>query len=424
MSLTHLRQHPLRDALEQELQQRFFPPLQSPALLCQFVLTLSASSRAQELQLMKQLAAQLGQQLLDHEQDANLHWGEVMLRWERHNEFSTLTFIRAGLTSNLFAEPMSLVPDPDWLAQLPGQVFRVVVMAVVSPADLSGRDPTSLFASQHLISSELASGQARLWTDFRKHSEGAGRILLLDRGLSPGALAATVQQVFDLGNYRKLALLGWPYCKQALYQLAQQEQQLADITRRIEQKSDDETRLLDELMQLAAQSGHQQADNASRLQASHAYYQLTLDRLKSLNESPVEGLMSLQHFTERRLTPAWRTARSVLTRQQQLSERLGRATELLRTQITIRLTRQNQHLLSSMEQRAGLQLKLQAAVERLSVVAISYYALQLLDKAQQSLKHWWPAWPADWVQAFSIPLVIGLVFWYFWRLKRQLHHAE
>lgn len=264
------------------------------------------------------------------------------------------------------------------------------------------------------------NGKARIWTDFRKHNEGAGRMLVLDNGLSRSALGALVQQLFDLGNYRKLALLAWPYCKQALHQLPQQEQQLAVITSRIEQKQGNDEQLLDELIQLAAQTEHQISENSSRLQASHAYYQLTLDRLKSLDEQPVEGLMSLQHFTERRLTPAWRTAQSILRRQQQLAERLGRSTELLRTQINLKLAWQNQTLLSSMDKRAHLQLKLQSAVERLSVVAISYYSLQLLTKAQQAIVHWIPQWPAKTIESISIPLVVAMVLWYFWHLRKKL----
>lgn len=147
---------------------------------------------------------------------------------------------------------------------------------------------------------------------------------------------------------------------------------------------------------------------------------MTLDRLKSLDEQPVEGLLSLQHFTERRLTPAWRTAQSVLKRQQQLAERLGRSTELLRTQINLKLAWQNQTLLASMDKRAHLQLKLQSAVERVSVVAISYYSLQLLSKAQQAILHWVPQWPAKTIESISIPLVVAMVLWYFWHLRKKL----
>ena len=416
----YLRQHPQRDLLEQELQQRFFPALDSPCQLCQFVLTLSSTSRAAEYQAMQQLAQQHGKNLEPHEQDCNLQLGGSWLRWERHNEFSTYTFIRSGAASSLFCDPQDLVPDNEWFASLPGQLFRVVQLSIVQPAQLATQDPTELFVSEHLISSMVFNGKARIWTDFRKHNEGAGRMLVLDNGLSRSALGALVQQLFDLGNYRKLALLAWPYCKQALHQLPQQEQQLAVITSRIEQKQGNDEQLLDELIQLAAQTEHQISENSSRLQASHAYYQLTLDRLKSLDEQPVEGLMSLQHFTERRLTPAWRTAQSILIRQQQLAERLGRSTELLRTQINLKLAWQNQTLLSSMDKRAHLQLKLQSAVERLSVVAISYYSLQLLTKAQQAIVHWIPQWPAKTIESISIPLVVAMVLWYFWHLRKKL----
>ncbi len=76
----YLRQHPQRDLLEQELQQRFFPALDSPCQLCQFVLTLSSASRTAEYQAMQQLALQHGKNLESHEQDCNLQLGESWLR--------------------------------------------------------------------------------------------------------------------------------------------------------------------------------------------------------------------------------------------------------------------------------------------------------------------------------------------------------
>jgi uncharacterized membrane-anchored protein len=55
-----------------------------------------------------------------------------------------------------------------------------------------------------------------------------------------------------------------------------------------------------------------------------------------------------------------------------------RAGDLLRTRVDVERSAQNQKLLASMDQRAGLQLRLQRTVEGLSVVAISYYALNLV----------------------------------------------
>jgi uncharacterized membrane-anchored protein len=97
---------------------------------------------------------------------------------------------------------------------------------------------------------------------------------------------------------------------------------------------------------------------------------------------------------------------------------------LLRTQINLKLAWQNQSLLASMDKRARLQLKLQSAVERLSVVAISYYSLQLLTKAQQAIVHWLPNWPADTIESISIPLVVAMVLWYFWHLRKQIEPEQ
>ena len=60
-----------------------------------------------------------------------------------------------------------------------------------------------------------------------------------------------------------------------------------------------------------------------------------------------------------------------------MKESLERAGELLRTRVDVERSAQNQKLLESMDRRADLQLRLQKTVEGLSVVAISYYAVNL-----------------------------------------------
>ena len=233
-----------------------------------------------------------------------------------------------------------------------------------------------------------------------------------------------MQQLFDLGNYRKLSLLGWPLSRQALARLTLLEQQLSDIIHRIEHKQNDDEHLLNEITTMAAQTEHLIADTSSRLQATAAYYQLTLDRIRSLNETPIEGLLSLQDFTERRLTPAFRTSESVVFRQNALSGRLGRSTELLRTRINLKLEQQNQQLLASMDKRAKLQLNMQQMVEGLSLVAISYYAVQLSDKAIRALSYWLPHLDSPRWQSLSVPLVIVTVCLLMLWLNRQLHRDK
>lgn len=417
-----LRNHPQRDMAEKELQQRFFPALAAPCSICHFMLTVNAASRDAEFAALSRLASAQGRPFQETDTDLTLSFDAILLRYERHSEFSTYSFIRQGIATE-FNEPQHFLPFNDFFQQLPGQLFRVVQLNILMASLLQPTQEMDnlwqrFFASEHCISSQVANKQAQVWTDFRKHPEGGGRMLLLDFGLSPSALARLVQQLFDLGNYRKLSLLSWPLVRQSLSRLHQLEQQLSDVTQRIEQQQGSDEQLLREISQMTAQTEHLIANNSARIEASAAYYQLTLDRLKSLRETSVDGMMSLQDFSERRLTPAFRTAQSVLSRQLSLSNRLGRSTELLRTRINLQLERQNTELLASMEQRARLQLSLQTAVERLSVVALSYYAVQLVDKALYSIHGWFEQFPLQLMQTLSLPAVILLVAWLLYRLRR------
>ena len=79
----------------------------------------------------------------------------------------------------------------------------------------------------------------------------------------------------------------------------------------------------------------------------------------------------------RRFDPAMRTIQSMEQRLEAQAERANRAGELLRTRVDVERQAQNQDLLESMDRRADLQLRLQKTVEGLSVVAISYYAVNL-----------------------------------------------
>jgi uncharacterized membrane-anchored protein len=64
-------------------------------------------------------------------------------------------------------------------------------------------------------------------------------------------------------------------------------------------------------------------------------------------------------------------------RQENLSFKLSRAANLLRTRVDVELEQQNQELLKSMNARTRMQLRLQTTVEGLSVAAITYYVVSL-----------------------------------------------
>jgi uncharacterized membrane-anchored protein len=77
------------------------------------------------------------------------------------------------------------------------------------------------------------------------------------------------------------------------------------------------------------------------------------------------------------------TCETVARLQESLSERISRASELLRTQVDMTLQQQNQIILNATARRARMQLRLQETVEGLSIAAISYYVAGLIALPRQ-----------------------------------------
>ena len=137
-------------------------------------------------------------------------------------------------------------------------------------------------------------------------------------------------------------------------------------------------------------------------------------------EVRIEGVQTLQEFTERRLAPAMNTCRAVAARQDALSRRVARATALLSTRVDLTRERQNQEVLASMNRRAQQQLKLQETVEGLSAAAIAYYLLSLLGYAIKPLPWGGLGTTAEVVLALAVPPVAALV----WLGIRRQRRAE
>jgi uncharacterized membrane-anchored protein len=117
----------------------------------------------------------------------------------------------------------------------------------------------------------------------------------------------------------------------------------------------------------------------SRFSASSAYFELVDRRIQDIAESRLAGMQTIGEFMHRRLTPARSTCEWAARRQEALSRRVSRISNLLRTRVEIEQQQSSQQLLASMNQRQDLQLKLQSTVEGLSVAAITYYIVGLVS---------------------------------------------
>jgi uncharacterized membrane-anchored protein len=110
----------------------------------------------------------------------------------------------------------------------------------------------------------------------------------------------------------------------------------------------------------------------------------------------------------------------VSTRLHDLSERVAQASALLSTRVDIARERQNQALLSSMDRRAKLQLRLQQTVEGLSVAAIVYYVVGVAGYVAKGLKAGGLPLDPDLLAGLAVPVVAVLVLLALRRARKRL----
>jgi uncharacterized membrane-anchored protein len=269
-----------------------------------------------------------------------------------------------------------------------------------------------------LVGSTVADGFGEVFTDFALHADGFSRTVLLAGGMTPRRLGRLVQQLLEIDGYRMMALLGLPVAREAFAALGKAESELAALAGAIRAaRREDEPQLLNRLTTLAGEVESQYAASHSRFSASAAYFQLVDRRIADLGESRLAGLQTLGEFVQRRLSPARSTCEWAARRQDALSQRVSRISNLLRTRVEIEQQESSQDLLAAMNRRQELQMKLQATVEGLSIAAITYYIAGLvsyLAKGAQTLG--WP-WSPESTSAVAIPFVaLGV-----WALLRRLH---
>jgi len=215
------------------------------------------------------------------------------------------------------------------------------------------------------------------------------------------------------------ALMGLPAAREAAEVLSSAERELAELAGSIRSASrDEEPQLLDRLTRLAGQVESQHANSHSRFSASSAYFELVDKRIDDIAESRLAGLQTIREFMDRRLSPARSTCQWATRRQDALSQRVSRISNLLRTRVEIEQQQSSQALLGAMNERQGMQLKLQATVEGLSVAAITYYIVGLvLFSARGGKSLGWPVNP-ELAAALAIPVVLFTI----WCLMRRLRN--
>lgn len=352
--------------------------------------------------------------------------GPFRVKWERHTEFARYMFIVEGAAPTPFAEAAIAGVPADWLAGLSGLVIVASHAALLragafDPAD--ERVAAEVFDGNVLVGATVAGGAAQALTDFRIHADGFGRLLVQDDRMTPRQAGRIVQRLFEIDTYRIMALMALPVARALVPFLAACESELVEITAALVGAGEaDEPVLLDRLARLEAEIESRQSQNLYRFSAASAYYELVQARVDELRETRIQGLQTFQEFTERRMAPAMNTCRSVAARQEALSQRIARATQMLATRVDISRERQNQAVLASMDRRAMMALRLQETVEGLSVAAVTYYIVGLIGYAAKGLKAAGVEFNTDLATGISIIAVAALTALGIRRIRKSVKH--
>jgi uncharacterized membrane-anchored protein len=423
-----MKSHPLQQSLIAELHNRPFPRLKAPVCISHMVIVEPADLSA-ELEHIRVLAQRYS--VASPSDNATCYYqdfGQFEFRWERHTEFSSYMVIVPILGDKPFTKTALALLPTDWLDQLGGAMIsgdhiemREGMAQCPSPEELH-----PYFEGQRLFASVVQDGKATLRTAVRAHQDNFGRIIIYtDSGdvCESGRLA---RSMMELTAYRTLTLLALPIARNLIPAVSAMEYTLAGITDRITdiKTFNDEKKLLGELSEFAASLEQLISDNSFRFAATEAYYQLTQDRLEELKETNVPNLITLQQFYHRRFRPGFSTCQSVKNRMQSLSDRVDRASNMLRTRVDLSLESQNQNLLRSMDNRAKLQLRMQQTVEGLSIVAISHYILSLFNHVLKGIPATELPVSASAIVAIATPVVLLMAWLSVRRIRKQFALAE
>lgn len=417
-------QHPQRALLHNEIHARPPEPLMAPMAISHIVMCADAAQREASRAHLAALLRERHQPLPDAQTThLRMDLGAFRIRWELHTEFVAWTFMVPcqvdGFGQREPSGAIAAVPR-DWLAALPGQnLCSLNLWVLPTKAFDSGSLVPHVLHEDALVASTVADGHGEVYTDFAIHADGYSRMVLLAGSMTPRRLGRLVQRLQEIETYRMVALLGLSPARAAASVLGQAERELAELADAIRSaQRHAEPALLERLTRLAGQIESEYAATHSRFSASSAYFELVDRRIQDIAESRLAGMQTIGEFMERRLSPARSTCEWAARRQESLSRRVSRISHLLRTRVEIEQQENSQALLATMNQRQGLQLKLQSTVEGLSVAAITYYIVGLvsyLAKGAQPLG--WPLSPET-TAAAAIPVVALAV----WASLRRMHH--
>ncbi|WGS45150.1 DUF3422 domain-containing protein [Burkholderia sp. JSH-S8] len=380
--------HPLRAALAAELHARPFLRLAEAVSLTHYAIYSDGEAAIHET-LLHTLCRDAG---IAAPHDGATHYAVQSpsgwhLKWERHTEFSTFTFVAPRRDTGYFDDLAIEGIPASWFACLNGIRFVAVRMELLSgdAARLVCADMRRWIDGPILVGSNVLGG-GKVFCDWHVRPDGFMRFLVVDEDFREEQGGRLLQRLYEIETYRMMALLALPVARRMSRELDEIHASLQALMQSMDAGGahGDDAALLVKLTHLAVRV-ESLSGSGGRFSASRAYEKLVLARIQELREERIEGMPTIAEFMERRFAPAMETCRSVWARHEQIAARIARAVDLLRTRVNLAQEKDVTRLLAGMERTARNQLHLQHAVEGLSVAAISYYVLSLAAAAFKAL---------------------------------------
>ncbi len=424
--------HPLRTVLHEEVHAR--PPVAlwpRDRILNQAFL-LKGSDRQQQIDWINAISGQTKQSIdPNHGQTFRIIElrpapQRVIIKWELHGEFSSISAIiqqeqlitepsiksRVGLENEVNQLLSKLTIRP--MHEAGGLRISAIDIAFEDRGLFKEADQVShLFSGNTLIGSAILTNQkAQLWTDLQVNEDGFISFLVPHAGMGSRQAGRVARRITEVEIYRMASMLAFPVAKSLSGPLRNAEAELSELSKEISMAQNQESvathqdgEFLERISTLASKIEEWISEHGLRFTAAEAYSQLTAKNLEELSEASLPGVQTLSEFMERRFAPAMSTCSWTQRRLRELSDRISRTTQILRTRIEFVNESQTQELLASMDRRAKIQLRLQETVEGLSVLVLTYYAVSLIIYMAKGVKELGLMVPAELIGGASAPII-------------------
>lgn len=384
--MSSIEDHPQRYSMANELHARPYPVVSAPARAAYIAIKPAKDAAGRNRDLDREhLIALLDRFGSKHPSPGATHYfgkiGKHLLKWESHTEFLTYMVFSEDLSDTPFDPQLFSVLPADWLAQAPG----VRMSSALIHIDMADSDESIVersldwFVPEGLAISQVLDQQFAIAGDFRIDSSGNMRFAVFVRpDASVRFIGRIVQQLCEIETYKTMSMLGLDRAKGLSGKMGDIDKTLTSLLSDMVGPIHKPDAVLQSLLTVSGELENIVAQTSFRFGATGAYESLVHARIDALREERFKEQQTFNEFMIRRYDPAMRTVKSTHDRLARMSARAQRASDLLRTRVDVERSAQNQELLTSMDKRAALQLRLQRTVEGLSVVAISYYAVNLV----------------------------------------------